>query len=200
MVKLEHRIAILGGTFDPVHIGHLQLGNNALNTLKPDIFFWIPAKRSPLKDKIYASDYHRWCMLYECLKKEKRYTLSDLEFLRESPSYTYFTLMDIKKEYPNSQLYFIMGLDTALSLPNWYKIENILKICRFAVFKRKVELNNSLEKLPDKILYNIDFFEIDIPDISSSLIRKKILLNEDDLYDFLDPSTIEYIKRFKLYK
>ncbi|AWB10674.1 MAG TPA: nicotinate (nicotinamide) nucleotide adenylyltransferase [Thermodesulfobium narugense] len=199
MVKLEHRIAILGGTFDPVHIGHLKLGQSALNIIDPDTLFWIPAKRSPLKNRIYASDFHRWCMLYECIKNEKRYTLSDLELIRKEPSYTYLTLVEIKKRYPGSQLYFIMGLDTALSLTNWYKIDDILKICKFVVFKRNVDKDNSIEKLPEEIFHNIDFFEVDIPDISSNLIRKKVALNEN-LSEFLDPSTIEYIKRFNLYK
>ncbi|AEE14975.1 nicotinate-nucleotide adenylyltransferase [Thermodesulfobium narugense DSM 14796] len=199
MVKLEHRIAILGGTFDPVHIGHLKLGQSALSILDPDIFFWIPAKRSPLKNKIYGSDFHRWCMLYECIKNEKRYILSDLELIRKEPSYTYLTLIDIKKKYSDSQLYFVMGLDTALSLPKWYKIDDILKICKFAVFKRNVGKDKSIEKLPERIFRNIDFFEVDIPDVSSNLIRKKIALNEN-LSEFLDPSTIEYIKRFNLYK
>jgi nicotinate-nucleotide adenylyltransferase len=199
MVKFEHKIALFGGTFDPVHIGHLKLAKLALNLLDPDIFLWILAKRSPLKSNIYASDYHRWCMLYECIKDEKKFTLSDLEIAGCEPSYTHSTLIKIRDKYPDSNLYFVMGLDTALSLPKWYRINDILEICKFAVFERNTDLGDSIDLLPKEILQKIEFFKVDIPNISSNFIRKKISLNED-LYDFLDPSTIEYISRFNLYK
>jgi nicotinate-nucleotide adenylyltransferase len=199
MVKFEHKIAILGGTFDPVHIGHLKLGQAALDLLGPDLFLWIPAKRSPLKNSLYATDYHRWCMIYECIKDELRFTLSDLEISGGEPSYTFSTLIKIKNKYPNSILYFVMGLDTALSLPNWYRFRDILEICKFAVFERNTDIGDSIESLPKEILEKIEFFKVDIPDISSNLIRRKISSNED-LSGFLDPSTIEYISRFNLYK
>ncbi|MEO1783709.1 nicotinate (nicotinamide) nucleotide adenylyltransferase [Thermodesulfobium sp. 4217-1] len=199
MVKFEHKIAILGGTFDPVHIGHLKLAQASLNLLDPDLFLWIPAKRSPLKSNLYASDYHRWCMLYECTKDEKRFTLSDLEIAGEEPSYTFLTLIKIRDMYPDSNLYFVMGLDTALSLPSWYRINDILEICKFAVFERNTDIGDSIESLPREILENIEFFKVDIPDTSSNLIRRKISSNED-LSELLDPSTIEYISRFNLYK
>lgn len=199
MVKFEHKIAIFGGSFDPVHIGHLKLAQISLDLLDPDLFLWIPAKRSPLKSNLFASDYHRWCMLYECIKDKKRFTLSDLEIAGGDPSYTYLTLIKIRDRYPDSSLCFVMGLDAALSLPNWYRINDILEICKFAVFKRNTDVGDSIESLPEAILENMDFFKVDIPDISSNLIRRKIL-SKEDLSELLDPSVIEYISRFNLYK
>lgn len=131
------KIGILGGTFDPVHNGHLIVAEEAIDVIGLDQVIYVPARIPPHKIGFQiTSESHRLSMLELALKSNQRFVHSDLEFHREGPSYTVETILEIGRRYPDSELYFIMGHDSFNELETWYKFEQLFDICRLIVVTR----------------------------------------------------------------
>jgi len=132
------RIGILGGSFDPVHNGHLAIAKYASSELNLDQVIFVPTSANPLKKKsCVLTNQGRLTLLREALKNFENFSVSDCELRRPGPSYTVETLRYFRKKFgPKTQLYFLSGADTARSFSRWKSPEKVLKLCRFVVMTR----------------------------------------------------------------
>jgi nicotinate-nucleotide adenylyltransferase len=130
------RIGVFGGTFNPVHYGHLRAAEEVCEALEFSKILFIPSGNPPLKRKDIADSAHRYKMLRLATAKNNRFDVLDIECKRKGKSYTVKTLEMLHKEYYNANLYFILGIDAFLDIPNWWKPEKLMHITNFAVISR----------------------------------------------------------------
>jgi nicotinate-nucleotide adenylyltransferase len=198
------RIGILGGTFNPVHKGHLALAAAARADYALDKILLMPSGTPPHKPKEVIDKEHRYQMAKLAIRGLEFHSISRLELDRPGYSYAVDTFKTLKKKFGNkTKLFYIMGLDSINEILSWKKPLELFKLCEFIVgtrpgtrirtFKRLVKFP-PLEKEVDKI-HLLELKE----DISSSVIRKKI--KEGKPVDKLVPRPVlDYIKRKGLYK
>jgi nicotinate-nucleotide adenylyltransferase len=128
------RIGVFGGTFDPVHVGHLAIAQAALDTADLDRVVFVPARRSPLKEHgPAAGEEDRLAMLEAAVKGEPRFSVSRSELDRPEPSYTVDTLEDLKSE---GDLFLILGSDALADLPKWRSPDRIRALAKLLVARR----------------------------------------------------------------
>ena len=131
------RIGIFGGSFDPVHIGHLWIAQAAIETLRLDQVRWIPAANSPLKPNgPVASDQDRLQMVRLAVSGCEDHVVDDREIKRGDVSYTVDTLEELAGEYPQAELFLIIGSDSLQSFPRWYRPDRLLELATPAVVQR----------------------------------------------------------------
>lgn len=198
------KIGILGGTFDPVHFGHLSIAKQALEELALDKLIIVPAKLQPFKlDQPVTIGKHRIEMLKLAFKDFEKVTISEYELDKNEVSYTINTLSAFRKEYPDSELWFLMGTDSFLKIEIWKNARDLLSQFNLIVGARpgykEQELDtqiNHLEKTYGTKIYKLSNEKIDI---SSTDIRKRI--NQGEAIDQWVPLTVErYITDYALYK
>jgi len=189
------RIGILGGSFNPVHIGHLLLAQYALEALKLDKLFFIPACLSPLKrNKRLISGHHRLAMLKIATRANKKFLVSDSEIKRGGKSYTVETLRQFKQRFKHSRLFFITGSDSLLQLNKWRDLDKILKLATFVVAIRP-----GFEKNKSGLKLNFKYIDMPRIDISSSRIRARLKSGKAVGYEM--PAAVSaYIKNKGLYR
>ncbi|MBQ7889598.1 MAG: nicotinate (nicotinamide) nucleotide adenylyltransferase [Erysipelotrichaceae bacterium] len=130
------KIAVLGGSFDPIHEGHLQMAKQVLQRKLADEVWFMPAGRNPLKDRV-VSDYEIRCkMVLSAIKPYRKMRCSTLESELPVPSYTITTVKELKKRYPEHDFYWIIGEDQAVQLDKWKDIDELKSLIRFIVFER----------------------------------------------------------------
>jgi nicotinate-nucleotide adenylyltransferase len=186
-------LGLLGGTFDPPHFGHIELAASAKRELSLRKIIFIPAKIPPHKTDIVVTDSNvRLEMLKIALKGYTDFEISDIELKREKVSYTFDTIRQTKAEYPEENLYFIIGADNIPELETWYKPEQIIKLAKIAVAQRPGFKKSGKY---DKFLVK---FNMEPKDVSSTQIRNKVKNNES-LDGLLPERLIGYIKRNNLY-
>ncbi|XPF95856.1 nicotinate-nucleotide adenylyltransferase [Colwellia sp. RE-S-Sl-9] len=215
------KIGILGGTFDPIHKGHIEPAKQVIKQFSLDKVLVIPAHKPPHKNSTNASTEHRVNMAKLVCKKEPFFELDIREIKRSTLSYTIDTLKEIKAEYPTSELYFIMGMDSLLSFTTWYLWQEILQQCHLIVNTRPgydlSTINNESKKLLATHQYLSSSADIttdnnavkksgyiflhncDDVNISSTEIRKN-LVNNLDCSQWLPSDIIEYINANQLYR
>ncbi len=201
---MPEKIAVYGGSFDPPHKGHIRLYNQLSCVCGTEKGFVIPACSSPFKNGCFADNNSRLKMCRLAFKNTNA-KVSNIEINRGGKSYTYDTVKFIKEKYPDSTVYLFMGDDMFLSLKNWYKSEELLKLCIPVAASRTEDfryLDNMKEyaktelKLKDNmyIISGVKPF-----DISSTEIRNLIKDNKD-ASRFLDGDVYSYILSKGLYK
>ena len=186
------KIGILGGTFNPVHIGHLILAEEAREKLGLDKVIFIPANLPPHKDNIdIANPQARLKMLRFALKGNKHFAVSDIEIKRSGRSYTIDTIKALKDKYSDDELYFIIGSDLLKYLEEWKDLNEIFKIVKFIVATRP---GYPLENIPAYI----KTLGIRAVDISGFSVRQCI--KEGKSFRYLVPEAVfVYINKTKLY-
>lgn len=186
---MKSRIGLLGGTFNPVHFGHIEIATAALNLLNLDKLFFIPAG-NPWQKEDFVSFEHRFKMLQLALKNIEKVEISEFEKDELNPSYTYETLQKFHEIYPESEFVFLMGSDAAKNFDTW-KEPNLVKIlARIYVVPRQGD---------PVVDWHFDRLQFSPMLISSSIIRNKIKLNES-IDEFVPKEVIEYINANKLYR
>ncbi|ERT58419.1 nicotinate-nucleotide adenylyltransferase [Megasphaera vaginalis (ex Srinivasan et al. 2021)] len=126
------RLGIMGGTFNPIHFGHLLIAEEARQQLHLDRILFIPSYATPNKDICGATAEERLAMVRLAVDSNPHFVVSDMEIRRKGPSYTVDTLRLLRTVYgKDSGLYFISGTDTIHDLPNWHKPEDVLRLCYF---------------------------------------------------------------------
>ncbi|HIT90598.1 MAG TPA: nicotinate-nucleotide adenylyltransferase [Candidatus Merdenecus merdavium] len=200
----KKKIGIMGGTFDPIHIGHLILAENALESFQLDKILVMPSGNPPHKPlrKGRASTRQRVEMTRLAIEGHKSFELSLIEVHREGYTYTHDTLEQLNKEHPDEEYYFIMGVDSLFAFDTWMHPEIIAKNCRIIVAMRdavdEYTLDEQIKFLKEE--YGAVVYKLNNPnlDISSHMIRQKI---KDHLsIEYLVPDqVIEYIAKEKLY-
>ncbi|WP_414713603.1 nicotinate-nucleotide adenylyltransferase [Schnuerera sp.] len=198
------KVGIMGGTFDPIHNGHLILAEYSRMILNLDKIFFIPTGKPPHKDGMnITSDIHRYNMTLLAINSNPYYYLSSIEIEREGITYTIDTIKYLKSRYKDTDFYFILGSDSLYQIHKWKDHKELLSLCNFIVAKREdldyktleykvKELNNNYES-------NIYILESPLIDISSSEIRNRI--NKQLSIKYMVPNSVEiYIEKNKLYK
>jgi nicotinate-nucleotide adenylyltransferase len=131
------RLGIFGGTFDPVHLGHLILAHDALEQARLDAVLFMPCARSPFKYRApLAGDAARLAMLRAALKGEPRFWLSRCEIERPAPSYAIDTVQELADAFPRAELTWLLGEDQAADLSKWHRSVELQRQVRFLVFLR----------------------------------------------------------------
>jgi len=185
------KIGIFGGSFDPVHKGHISLANKSLKQLKLDYLFFVPAYSVPYKSKKLTAAFHRKKMLRLAIKGRSKLLISDFELNLKKKTYTYQTLEHFRKKYRRADVYLIIGSDSVLDFKNWKKYKNILSNSKVVFAERngyKAKNKKGFIKLQGNIA-----------DISSTDIRKQ--LRKGLSIKGLVPLPVElYINKNGLYK
>lgn len=197
------KIGIMGGTFDPIHIGHLILAERVRDSKKLDQVIFIPTGVNPLKkDKNISSSVHRLEMLRLAIESNPYFSISTIEIERGGLSYTIDTLRALRVKYKDDDLYFIIGSDIIFQLEKWKDFKELFKLCKFILVDRPgneyKEIDEKIQEL--NINYQLSFERITLPlmDISSSDIRNRVKSKKSIKY--LVPTNVEdYIKKHKLY-
>lgn len=136
-VLMSRRIGIFGGSFDPVHLGHLWIAEAAREQLSLDEVRWIPAATSPLKpDGPVASDDHRLQMIRLAISGNPSFLLDDRELVRGEVSYTVDTIAEIQSEQSNDEFFLIIGSDSLASFDRWHQPKRLLELATLAVIQR----------------------------------------------------------------
>lgn len=173
------RIAIYGGSFNPMHIGHEKIVDYVLNNLNMDKIIIIPVGIPSHRENNLEQSDTRLKICKEIFKENKKIEVSDIEIKGEGKSYTYDTLLKLMDLYgENNEFFEIIGEDSLKSLKTWKNYEELLKICKFIVFRRKDDKNIQIDEefLNNK---NIIILENEYYDISSTEIRNMVKNNED---------------------
>ena len=193
------RVGIIGGTFDPIHLAHIYIAEEAKKKLNLDKVIFMPAGIQPLKtDKKVTEASLRLEMVQKAIEGKIGFEVSDYEIKKEGKSYTYKTLEHFYKEYKD--LYFITGADCLLDIDKWKEIEKIFSLCKFVVFTRPGYNNNELVN-KKRFVDNGDIILLEVPGIhiSSTEIREKIINNEK-VDDILPAVVLDIIKEKGLYR
>lgn len=199
---LVGRLGLLGGTFDPIHIGHLVLAEAAAEELRLDLVLFVPAGNPPHKQgRAITAASHRLRMVELAVAGNPRFAVSTVDLSRSGPSYTADTLALIQGQYPNSRLFFITGADALLEMPTWHKPEEILSRCEVAGASRP---GFDLKCLETSALYHqyssrIHLFSAPLLDISSTNLRQRVACGMSIRY-LVPDGVYEYIHRHGLYQ
>lgn len=205
MSEKKKQIGIMGGTFDPIHIGHLILGETAYHQFHLDNVLFMPAGNPPHKQdrENRATDSQRVEMVRLAIASNPHFTLSMEEMHREGYSYTYRTLERLKKRYPDTEYYFILGADSLYTFDEWKEPARILGACTILVGTRNhtsdEKLDRVIEQLEEKYHGKIEKLESLNIDISSKMIRSWIEKGRSLAY-YVPDQVIEYIQKNNIYK
>ena len=171
--KNYNKIGILGGTFDPPHIGHLHISKIALKKLRLDNVIWLIAKQNPLKQKPYLSTNMRIKLTKDMLKNQKKISVKYLNDIVKSKD-TFDLLNYFKKNNKKIKLFFLIGADNLINFHKWNKWQKIPRLAKIVVFARPNYSTKALNSIASKKLKKKDWMYINSRkmNISSSLIRK----------------------------
>lgn len=130
------KIGVLGGTFNPIHYGHLRAAEDAREMLSLDRILFVPSANPPLKKEGVADASHRYDMVKLSIAGNRFFEALDIEYTSPGKSYTVITLEKLSKLYAGAELFFIVGIDAFLDIPNWWKPEELLSVVNFVVLSR----------------------------------------------------------------
>lgn len=195
------KTGIFGGTFDPIHMGHLMIGESARESLGLERVIYIPSGCSYMKENVSTAE-HRYKMTELAISGNPYFEVSDIETKRAGDTYTYETLEKLRACYPDDLFYFIVGADTIFSISSWKNPELVFQNCTLAVSVREgydmEAINQEIDSLTKKYQANVCLFALNRIDISSTQIREK-LQNRSSIRYYIPDSVIEYINKNNLY-
>ena len=202
---MKNKIGIMGGTFDPIHYGHLVLAEHVRSEYKLDTIIFVPAGKPPHKRSFSEkeSDNRKYMTLLATVTNPN-FNVSTVELDSVEMSYTVKTIERLKVKYgSNAELYFITGADALLDIETWKDFEQLLTMCHFIAGSRP---GNDLKELEDKVVYlkktysaDVDLFKVPALSISSTDIRNRVHTNQSIKY--LVPEAVEqFIYKENIYK
>lgn len=199
---ITKRIAIMGGTFDPIHYGHLVTAEAVRSEFGIDKVLFIPTGKPPHKKRHSVSENEsRYLMTVLATMDNPHFEVSRIETDREGMTYTVDTIKELKKVYKD-QIYFITGADAIQNIMTWKNVEELLKLCEFIAVTRpgfkKEELMELVDGMKKKYGSKISILEVPALAISSSNIRYKVT-NGDTIKYLLPPQVEQYINKTRLY-
>jgi len=217
MTDSMKNVGILGGTFDPVHNGHLHLAEQAQRLFNLDEVVFIPAYRSPHKlSHEPVSCEHRLAMLTLALEGLPRFSMDTIEINKNEVSYTIETLKKLQSNHPNWNICLILGADAFQAIDTWKECSQLLDFCNILVGTRpgtQLQVSNSIRnklslstsETDIKVFKNLQkgagvtFFQISPLEISSKDIRQRIY-SDNEVKNLLPPSVDHYIMQHRLYR
>lgn len=202
----NRRIALFGGTFDPIHLGHTTVAAEAREHIGAERIIFVPAKRSPLKGfSPEASDADRLTMIALAIAGKGYFELSDYELQKPAPSYTLETVRRFQADYGRgTAIHWLLGADSIGDLPYWHRIIELIDQCNLSTmyragceppdFSKFTEIwgLQRVEKLQR------DVIPTSLIDISSTEIRNRLAAGRD-VNDMLHPTVADYIRKHHLY-
>ncbi|MEO0312876.1 MAG: hypothetical protein RL140_106 [Actinomycetota bacterium] len=188
------RLGVMGGTFDPIHHGHLVAASEVASAFNLDGVLFVPTGTPWQKDKVTDGE-HRYLMSVIATASNPRFTVSRVDIDREGPTYTVDTLRDIQKAYPDAELFFITGADAVKQMLEWKDHEQLWPLAHFVAVTRP---GHKLE-LPPAPKGAISILEIPALAISSTDIRARVVEGEPVWY-LVPDGVVQYIGKHKLYQ
>lgn len=183
------KIGILGGTFDPPHIGHLIIANEVYDQLQLDEVWFIPTYEPPHKEKAASTSENRLEMLQLAIAGNDAFHINDLELKRKGKSYTVDTMRELTAQ-EEAEFYFIIGADNIEYLPYWHEIDKLMQMVEFVGVQRT--------SYKTETPYPVTLVDVPLVDVSSSFIRKKIKQEASVRY-WINDQVYDYIKEHQLY-
>jgi nicotinate-nucleotide adenylyltransferase len=186
---MTSRIGLLGGTFDPIHLGHIAILKTALQQLKLDQLFLIPAGNPWQKESI-TSAQHRLAMSKLATESMSNVEVLDLETNRSGPTYTFETLEELHKKYGDAEFILILGSDAVAGIETWHQPDKVKTLARIFVVQRAGDFTQD---------WRFDRIQMDPIQISSTQIREKVK-NKESISDLVPAAVKAYILANDLYK
>ena len=200
------RIGILGGSFDPIHIGHLIMAQAALEAERLDRVLFIPCRRQPLKHGAApAPGHHRLAMVTAAVADDPRFEASDIEVKRPGVSYSIDTIRTLRAQYPKARLSFILGTDALLELHRWREVDALLAACTVVTVMRPGNTDADFDperlQLPATACARLRRHRVQGPGIgiSSTTIRQRVAQSRAIRYLVPSPVAV-YIQVHGLYR
>lgn len=184
------RVGLFGGTFDPPHIGHLQIAEAVLACLQLDEIWFIPTYHPPHKDDAETDSFHRLQMVKLMIEHEEKFMINTIELDRKGKSYTIDTVSQLEQEYPKTKFYFIIGGDQVTYLKHWKQIDQLIEKVQFVGVERP---GVNWEEVP-----YVEKLSIPIMDVSSTEIREQIKAGMP-FKQYVHEKVYAYIKEHELY-
>ena len=186
---MTSRIGLLGGTFDPIHNGHIAIAKTAIQQLKLDKLLLIPAG-NPWQKSEFSDSKHRLEMVKKAGNDLEKVEVSDIEVNKTGPTYTFETLQELHKKYPNSELILILGSDAVAGFDTWKEPNLVKTLARIYVVQRAGDFTQD---------WHFDRIQMPPIEISSTEIREKVKNNES-ISEIVPKLVNEYISANGLYK
>jgi nicotinate-nucleotide adenylyltransferase len=195
------RVGILGGTFNPPHLGHLVCAQEAYRELELDRVMLIPARIPPHKPVEHEPGAeHRLELCRLAVAGDERFAVSELELGRDGPSYTVDTLQELTTQAPQTEFVLIVGGDIAAGLPQWREPERVLKLATLAIAKRRGTARSSVDAALEAVSGGVRarFFSMPGIGVSSTMVRRRVRTGQPIRY--LVPDAVsDYIAEHRLY-
>lgn len=189
------RVGVMGGTFDPIHHGHLVAASEAASLLDLDEVVFVPTGQPYLKDRAVSPAEHRYLMTVIATASNPRFTVSRVDIDRQGPTYTYDTLQDLREQRPEDDLYFITGADALAQILSWKDADKMFDLAHFVgVTRPGHELSNA--GLPQD---RVTLQEVPAMAISSTDCRERTQRGEPVWY-LVPDGVVQYIGKYNLYK
>jgi nicotinate-nucleotide adenylyltransferase len=197
------RLGIFGGTFDPPHIGHLILAAEARDQLNLDLTIWVLTPDPPHKQgSRIASLDHRLAMVELAIADDPGFLLSHVDIDRPGPHYAVDTVALLRQQYPGDDLIYLMGGDSLMDLPHWYRPEEFLSMLDgIGVMRRpgdEIDISGLLEELP-MLSEKLNFVTAPLLEIAANQIRRRVMDDRAFRY-YLTPGVYRYIREKDLYQ
>lgn len=190
---MPDRLGLYGGTFDPVHHGHLVLARDAMEHLSLDRLLFIPAAISPhrVDQPPSAPTEHRLAMLRLALAGEPHIQLDECELHRPGPSFTIDTVLEVQARHPRSRLYLLLGADQLPRFDTWHRFEELRSMITFVVFNRATGAEELLTAAYPTLRRRLD--------ISATEIRARVAVGRSIRY-LVTESVADYVAQHQLYQ
>lgn len=213
MLALAPPIGLFGGTFDPIHLGHMQIAKQLLNDLNFSCIHFIPNRQSPIRKKPVVSAKHRLAMVRIATQHNSKFLVNESEIARPPPSYTLDTVQIIRNQMPKQSLCLILGMDAFQIFNRWYRWQKICEFTHLVIVNRPDSEPNKepwmrqllqqrktidFTELRQTLAGKIYFHTINPINIAATKIRSKLARHEDVSKE-LDPNVLAYIKKHALY-
>ncbi len=215
-------LGIFGGTFDPVHQGHLGAVTQIAEKIEFDSILWVVSAKPPHKDQVRAAAQDRLNMLELALEPYSNWQASDIEIQRHAPSYSFDTLTALRERYPDHQLVMLIGGDSLETLPSWYRYPELLDLAHWVVMHRPSYSLKVPERLKPRLVDHVlDLVKAQPDDqiesklwihensdfkVSSTQLRQALSVNEETkatkqlITEQLPKAVLNYIQQQQLYK
>jgi len=216
------RVAFYGGSFDPIHNGHLQIAEKLTELFELDEFWFVPAFHAPHKrGKNVTSPVCRYAMIALATNAESKIKISTVELNAPEKPYTFETLAKLKNQLSSAQIFFVMGADSWKEITTWREWETVLTVVNIIIVTRpkfEIEFSHVGEEIQGRIvdlrknvlsrkseienhatatkIYITDAVNLDV---SATEIRRKISANETDWRELVPPQVAKYIEKYELY-
>ena len=197
-MKKNKRIGILGGTFDPIHRGHLEVAAIFLEQLSLDEVRFIPCQQTLLKNQAIAKPWQRAAMVALAIVNYPHYRLDTRELKRVEPSYSLLTLQSLHHEFPDSELFWLMGDDVYANVNKWYRWKEMANYCDLVVISRHEDYLQDPEIENHFIMNHRRVIHLTMPKVAaaSSAVRAELKNHLDDLPEAVQ----EYVLENHLYQ